>query len=97
MNEFEQECHRICQQVLKRHYQEFKKDIKDGFFYNTPTQGQRRLTDMLGAFRRELETRIPLRRHDTDAQVLKETIMGEYMQIGRTYGERVLKKSGLYE
>lgn len=97
MNEFEEECHRVCQQVLKGQYNSFRKDIRDGFFYNTPAQGQRRLTEMLGAFRRELETRIPLSRHDTDAQVLKETIMGEYMQIGRTYGERILKKSGLHD
>lgn len=96
MNDFEQECHSVCKQVLKQVYNDFRKDIKDDFFYNTPTQGQRRLTEMLGAFRRELETQVPVGRHDTDAQVLKETIMGEYMRIGKTYGERVLRKSGLF-
>ncbi len=97
MNEFEKECHRVCKQVIKQVYNDFRKDIKDGFFYNTPAQGQRRLTEMLRMFRRELETRIPIGPYDTDTQVLKETIMGEYMQLGRTYGERVLRKSGLKE
>lgn len=96
MNEFEEKCHEVCKVVLKRHYNEFRKDIKDEFFYNTPVQGQRRLTEMLCNVRREIDGVVQLGRNNTDLEVVKETIMGEYMQIGRKYGERVLKKAGLF-
>ncbi|MGN7513678.1 MAG: hypothetical protein ACTHOM_04835 [Allomuricauda sp.] len=95
MNDFEDKCHEVCKSVLKKHYNQFRKDIKDGFFYNTPVQGQRRLTEMLGNFRKEIDEVVRFGRHDNDSEVIKETIMGEYMQIGRKYGERVLKKAGL--
>jgi len=96
MSDFEDKCHEVCKTVLKKHYNQFRKDIKDGFFYNTPVQGQRRLTEMLGNFRKEIDEVILFGRQDNDREVIKETIMGEYMQIGRKYGERVLKKAGLY-
>jgi hypothetical protein len=96
MYDFEEKCHEVCKQVLKKHYNQFRKDIKDGFFYNTPVQGQRRLTEMLGKFRIELDEVVRLGRGDSNREVIKETIMGEYMKIGRKYGERVLKKAGLY-
>ena len=95
MDGFEEKCHTVCKRVLKKHYDQFRKDIKDGFFYNTPVQGQRRLTEMLGNFRKEMDGVVQLGRNNTDLEVIKETIMGEYMQIGRKYGERVLKRAGL--
>lgn len=91
----EEKYHSICREVLKRHYNQFRLDIKDGFFYNTPARAEKRLLDMIRSFRADMERIVPVSPNDTNAQVLKETILNEYIQIARKYGNRVKKKRGL--
>ncbi|NAY92108.1 hypothetical protein GTQ34_09260 [Muricauda sp. JGD-17] len=92
---FEDRYHKLCREELKRHYNHFREDIKDKFFYNTPTQAEKRLLDMIHNFRYEMERIAPIPRNDMDAQVLKETILNEYIQIARKYGNRVKERHGL--
>nr|WP_298997251.1 hypothetical protein [uncultured Allomuricauda sp.] len=92
---YEEKYHKLCQQVLKRHYEQFREDIKDGFFYNTPAQAEKRLLDMIRNFRSEMEQRVPYSRNDVSNEVLKETILNQYIQIARKYGNRVKKKHRL--
>lgn len=91
----EDKYHSICRKVLKRHYNQFRKDLKDGFFYNTPAQAEKRLLDMIRNFRADMEQLVPVSHNETNAQVLKESILNEYIQIARKYGNRVKKRQGL--
>ncbi|MFD2101309.1 hypothetical protein [Flagellimonas iocasae] len=91
----EEKYHSICREVLKRHYNQFRLDIKDDFFYNTPARAETRLLDMIRSFRSDMERLVPVSPNDTNAQVLKESILNEYIQIARKYGNRVKKRRGL--
>ncbi|MEO0507669.1 MAG: hypothetical protein AAF090_16055 [Bacteroidota bacterium] len=91
----EEKYRQLCQIVLKRHYNDFRNDIKDRFFYNTSTQAEKRLLDMIRNFRTEMEEMVPIRRNNIDDEVLQSQILGEYIQIARKYGNRVKRRYGL--
>ncbi|MCL6272543.1 hypothetical protein M3P19_00900 [Muricauda sp. 2012CJ35-5] len=91
----EEQYHQICKNVLKRHYYSFREDINDGFFYNTPTQAEKRLLKMIRDFRSEMEQRVPVSHNDSNSQVLKEQILGDYINIARKYGNKVKRKQGM--
>lgn len=91
----EERYHKLCKQVLKKHYNTFRDDIKDGFFYTTPTQAEKRLLEMIYNFKREMEELVPVSPRDNNMHLMKESILAEYVAIARKYGNRVKRKYGL--
>lgn len=50
---------------------------------------------MIRSFRAEMEQLVTIFSNYTNAQFLKEIILGEYVSIARLYGNRVKKRYGL--
>jgi len=91
--EFEEKrYHEICQRVLRKHYAEFRKDIADSFFIDCEERAEKRLMDMIRAFRMEMDILAPERNKNTDLELKQQMILSHYMKIARKYGNRAKRK-----
>jgi len=83
---------KICQRVLRKHYRQYRKAVCDPFFVDCESKAKAKLTEMLRNVRVEVETIVEIPRWDMNSRRIAESIISDYLNIGRKYGERYYKR-----
>lgn len=82
---------KICQQVLRKHYREYRKRVNDPFFIDSREKAAVALTHMLNEVSNEVQSTVSIDYRDINSRNAANYILSEYLSIGRKYGTRYYK------
>ncbi len=81
-----------CQKILREEYQSFRKKASDPFFISNEIEAFKAATQMLAVVRNRVEEAITVPRGDNKARATLETILSNYLVIGRRYALNYWRK-----